>query len=172
MSITKISFLKQVKKSSHSKRVYKQLKKETKREREDRLRQEKEARQQCESDVKTDQAQSISMDVSGESGSDSDQHPSIPAPESNSEDEDDEPKHTYNKPTFTDILRSGVIPDANMIHMARKRRQAARDRGDEFIPLNEGSREETPNSRLVRDDDNDKSDDDEEERVSFQVSYI
>ena len=50
------------------------------------------------------------------------------------------------------LLLGGPIPDANLIHLARKRRQLARERGDEFIPLEDtattsGSKK---SSRLIR----------------------
>ncbi|XP_070568099.1 PAX3- and PAX7-binding protein 1-like [Ptychodera flava] len=71
-------------------------------------------------------------------------------------------------------LPSGVIPDAAMIHAARKRRQMAREMGDTFIPLpvDDTQRFESNSSRLIRDDDNDRSDneeEDEDERISFTV---
>lgn len=43
----------------------------------------------------------------------------------------------------------GEIPDANMIHLIRKKRQQARDYGD-FIPLDDTERVENSKSRLVR----------------------
>ena len=42
----------------------------------------------------------------------------------------------------------GAIPDAAMIHLARKRRQQAREMGD-FIPLEKKKMENTK-SRLIR----------------------
>nr|XP_040574865.1 LOW QUALITY PROTEIN: PAX3- and PAX7-binding protein 1-like [Lepeophtheirus salmonis] len=77
--------------------------------------------------------------------------------------------------TIKKILQKGAIPDAAAIHAARKAREAARLRGEtsnnvneksgEFIPLNDGRKGCSGNSRLVRDDDND--DDGENERVAF-----
>lgn len=51
-----------------------------------------------------------------------------------SEDEDDsqneQQRHRFNKPdSFKTILESGAIPDAAMIHAARKSRQKAREQG-------------------------------------------
>lgn len=52
-----------------------------------------------------------------------------------SEDEDQSQKehnqqHRFNKPdNFKTVLESGAIPDAAMIHAARKRRQKAREQG-------------------------------------------
>jgi len=45
----------------------------------------------------------------------------------------------------------GQIPDASLIHLARKRRQLARERGDEFIPIDSGNAaHEKKSSRLIR----------------------
>lgn len=42
-----------------------------------------------------------------------------------------EPKHRFNKPDqFKTLLESGAIPDAAMIHAARKKRQKARELGE------------------------------------------
>ncbi|XP_071491063.1 PAX3- and PAX7-binding protein 1-like [Diadema antillarum] len=63
----------------------------------------------------------------------------------------------------------GVIPDANLIHAARKRRQMARERGD-FIPVDDTQRFQSEKSRLVREDDNDQSGSDSDEgRMGFSV---
>lgn len=52
-----------------------------------------------------------------------------------SSEEDDQPVHRFSKPdNFKKILESGAIPDAAMIHAARKRRQRARELGD-YIPV-------------------------------------
>jgi len=49
------------------------------------------------------------------------------------------------------ILSGGQIPDASLIHLARKRRQLARERGDEFIPVEGGSAaRDKKSSRLIR----------------------
>lgn len=94
----------------------------------------------------------------------------------------------------------GAIPDAAMIHAARKRRQMAREMGD-FIPVDNTDQYKSNNSRLIRydcvythsehikylmlllkcdfrDDDNDRSDDDDDDdedddgggRISFTIS--
>lgn len=53
-----------------------------------------------------------------------------------SEDEENFPndqQHRFNKPdNFKTVLESGEIPDAAMIHAARKRRQKAREQGNSF----------------------------------------
>ena len=43
----------------------------------------------------------------------------------------------------------GVIPDAKMIHEARKRRQMARELGD-FVPIDDTVKVEKSSSRLIR----------------------
>jgi len=50
------------------------------------------------------------------------------------------------------IYVGGQIPDASLIHLARKRRQLARERGDEFIPIDSGAgaAHEKKSSRLIR----------------------
>lgn len=56
-----------------------------------------------------------------------------------SEDEEqsqDDHQHRFNKPdNFKTVLESGAIPDAAMIHAARKRRQKAREQGETTIGL-------------------------------------
>ena len=49
-------------------------------------------------------------------------------------------------------MLGGQIPDASLIHMARKRRQLARERGDEFIPIdgNADNGQGKKSSRLIR----------------------
>lgn len=80
--------------------------------------------------------------------------------------EEDEPVtqgHRFTKPdNFKKVLESGVIPDAAMIHAARKRRQLAREMGGDYIPVEEQESEDK--GRLIRDDENDGSD---EERIDM-----
>lgn len=46
------------------------------------------------------------------------------------EDDSDRTKHRFSKPdNFRTVLESGAIPDAAMIHEARKKRQKAREQG-------------------------------------------
>ncbi|XP_059401566.1 PAX3- and PAX7-binding protein 1-like [Carassius carassius] len=60
-------------------------------------------------------------------------------------------------------LRPGEIPDAAFIHAARKRRQMARELGGE-PPLVEN---DVTNKRLAREDENGGSDDEDEKRIVF-----
>ncbi|XP_057654367.1 PAX3- and PAX7-binding protein 1 isoform X2 [Diorhabda carinulata] len=79
--------------------------------------------------------------------------------------EEDEEPHRFNKPdNFKRILESGAIPDAAMIHAARKRRQRARELGD-FIPTEEEEPEDK--GRLLREDDHEGSD---EERIDMDIN--
>lgn len=107
-----------------------------------------------------------------------------------------ERKHMFNKPDqFKSLLESGAIPDAAMIHAARKKRQKARELGEwkskrllqhpygveciqlignvfvslgDFVSLEEKKPVDNRKGRLVRDDvDDDISDD--EERVDMSA---
>lgn len=73
--------------------------------------------------------------------------------------------HKFSKPdNFKQVLESGAIPDAAMIHAARKRRQRAREMGD-YIAVDEEEPEDK--GRLMREDDNEGSDD---ERIDMDVN--
>lgn len=82
-----------------------------------------------------------------------------------------EQRHRFAKPdNFKTVLESGAIPDAAMIHAARKRRQQARDEGD-FIPVEEkppAAAAKGGKSRLVRED-GDDDDGSDEERVDMSA---
>ncbi|XP_030376119.1 PAX3- and PAX7-binding protein 1 isoform X2 [Scaptodrosophila lebanonensis] len=72
--------------------------------------------------------------------------------------------HRFSKPEhFRQMLESGSIPDAAMIHAARKRRQRAREQGAaEFIPIEEPKEPPKLSTRLPREDvEGDQSDDEE-----------
>lgn len=47
-------------------------------------------------------------------------------------------------------VTGGQIPDANMIHLVRKRRQMAREMVDDFIAVDDTVRYENKSSRLIR----------------------
>lgn len=82
-------------------------------------------------------------------------------------DEDNGPPtaHRFSHPdTVKIVLESGQIPDAAMIHAARKRRQRARELGGDFIPVEET--QEKDKGRLVREDD-----DSDEERIDMTVNH-
>ncbi|CAI9607598.1 unnamed protein product [Staurois parvus] len=85
-----------------------------------------------------------------------------------SEKEDEKPKagSFANSMSSLNVLRPGEIPDAAFIHAARKKRQMARELGD--VP----SLDTDGGKRLVREDENDASDDDDDDekrRIVFSV---
>ncbi|XP_026823974.1 PAX3- and PAX7-binding protein 1 isoform X2 [Ooceraea biroi] len=90
--------------------------------------------------------------------------------------EEDEPsshkfrKNTDKAETMKILLESGCIPDAAMIHAARKRRQKARELGTDYIPIEEPS-DDKSKSRLIREEDHDRSDDDDsQDRLDMTVN--
>uniref|UniRef100_A0A336M271 CSON010770 protein n=1 Tax=Culicoides sonorensis TaxID=179676 RepID=A0A336M271_CULSO len=87
---------------------------------------------------------------------------------SSEEDEAIESKgHTFEKPDkFKLVLDSGQIPDAAMIHAARKKRQKAREQGD-FIPLEEKPEEVKKGKRVVREDGHGDGSDEDDDRVDM-----
>ncbi|XP_067945855.1 PAX3- and PAX7-binding protein 1-like [Watersipora subatra] len=149
----------QVKKSSQSKKLIKRLKREKKEE-----NAEKKANDSVssESDRKA-ASDGVSIVLNGDRALDMDLDSDC-EPDSGEADQEEKPKHA-----FRSLLERGEIPDANLIHLARKKRAQAREQGD-FIPLDDTQKvEDAPVStqRLVRDDDNDMSD---EERVDFSIN--
>ncbi|CAD7093535.1 unnamed protein product [Hermetia illucens] len=84
-----------------------------------------------------------------------------------SEEDESATTHKFSKPdNFKLVLESGSIPDAAMIHAARKRRQKAREQGD-FIPIEENKDTVKKGKRLVHEDGDD--DGSEEERVDMNA---
>ncbi|KAI9580721.1 hypothetical protein GQX74_013222 [Glossina fuscipes] len=77
-------------------------------------------------------------------------------------------KHRFNKPDhLKKMLESGSIPDASMIHAARKRRQKAREQGD-CAPIEEHKIDTKKGNRLTHEDlEEDNSD--EEQRIDMNV---
>ncbi|KFB41410.1 AGAP002035-PA-like protein [Anopheles sinensis] len=71
--------------------------------------------------------------------------------------------HRFAKPqdNFKMCLENGVIPDAAMIHAARKRRQKAREQG-EFIPVEEPKEDKSKKRTVQEDGDGDGSDEDDD----------
>ncbi|KZC04100.1 GC-rich sequence DNA-binding factor 1 [Dufourea novaeangliae] len=93
-----------------------------------------------------------------------------------SDEEDDEPRshkfrrNTDKADTMKILLESGCIPDAAMIHAARKCRQKARELGTDYIPIEEQS-DDKGKSRLIREEDHDRSDDDDsQDRIDMTVN--
>uniref|UniRef100_A0A672QVA6 GCF C-terminal domain-containing protein n=1 Tax=Sinocyclocheilus grahami TaxID=75366 RepID=A0A672QVA6_SINGR len=140
-----------VKKSNHSKKIVKQLKKEYKDDLE-----------------KTDSNLSIKEEPLEGSRASSEQGEEEMEVDSNEEQEEDgeqRPAGGAFSQTLSALssLRPGEIPDAAFIHAARKRRQMARELGGE-APLVEN---EATNKRLTHEDENDGSDDEDEKRIVF-----
>ncbi|XP_072302194.1 PAX3- and PAX7-binding protein 1 isoform X2 [Eucyclogobius newberryi] len=69
---------------------------------------------------------------------------------------------SFNTPSTLSTLKPGEIPDAAFIHAARKRRQLAREQGVEAPPA-----EPEVSKRLVREEDQVSDDDDDEKRIRF-----
>ncbi|XP_017083503.1 LOW QUALITY PROTEIN: PAX3- and PAX7-binding protein 1 [Drosophila eugracilis] len=81
-----------------------------------------------------------------------------------SEDGHDQTRHRFSKPEhLKQMLESGSIPDAAMIHAARKRRQRAREQGaGDYIPVEEPKEPPKLSTRLPCEDvEGDQSDDEE-----------
>jgi hypothetical protein len=90
------------------------------------------------------------------------------------EEEDVDEEKDEDKRSMKLMLKSGIIPDATMIHQARKKREMARQ-GD-YIPISGGSgngrSSRADKSRLVREDDEHDLDECDEEGVSETTSRI
>ncbi|GFS26357.1 PAX3- and PAX7-binding protein 1-like [Elysia marginata] len=169
----------QIKRSSHSRRVAKQMKKELKEkketkslgaeavvddnvsvrektsEEEQKERRKKDVHEEEQARAAAEKIKKLREEFKTLNGED--------AIGSSDSDEDE-------KKGFQAKLARGEIPDAKTIHFIRKQRQMARET-DNFIPVEDSkaSVNKTSTARLVRDDDNDKSDDGEEDRVDFSL---
>ncbi|XP_022065045.2 PAX3- and PAX7-binding protein 1 [Acanthochromis polyacanthus] len=163
-----------VKKSNHSKKIVKQLKKEYKED----LERSGCVKQEAKSDGPSQPAVTIKDEVTSRAGSEQGEEEM----EVDSADEHEEEARSqggqtqsqasrsnnagasFNTLSSLGSLRPGEIPDAAFIHAARKRRQLARELGGE-TPLVET---EAPKKRLVREDQDASDDEDEEEkRIRF-----
>ncbi|KAM7374384.1 hypothetical protein PAMP_007042 [Pampus punctatissimus] len=163
-----------VKKSNHSKKIVKQLKKEYKED----LEKSGVIKQEIRPDAPPQPLVAIKEEVTSRAGSEQGEEEM----EVDSADEQEEEAKsqggqahsqvskssntaaTFNTLSSLSSLRPGEIPDAAFIHAARKRRQLAREQGGE-APLVET---ETPKKRLVREDQDASDDEDEEEkRIRF-----
>jgi len=88
----------------------------------------------------------------------------------------------YHRFIIQTYFTGGSIPDAALIHAARKHRQQARELGgladyiklDDTQPNQETEQASVTSARLVREDENDKSDEEEGEdgRVDFSVDLM
>lgn len=76
-------------------------------------------------------------------------------------DNDDSSRHRFRKPdNFRAMLESGAIPDAAMIHEARKKRQKARELGD-YVAIEDPKPADNKKGRLIREEAEDDGSDDE-----------
>lgn len=83
--------------------------------------------------------------------------------------EDQTHGHRFAQPEDFDFkLESGAIPDAAMIHAARKRRQKAREEG-EFIALEEKEEDQKKGKRNIREEDEADGSSGEEQRVDMSA---
>lgn len=162
----------QVKKSSHSKKIMRMFERQKK----------KEAKIGEKSDVKpTTKTEIVTDDLVLVVNASHKKPPTPPPPmilsgrdalcagkDDLSSDEDDLPTlHRFSKPeNFKQVLESGAIPDAAMIHAARKKRQRAREMGD-YVPVEDEEQQQEDTGRLLREDDNDGS---EDERLDMDVN--
>nr|XP_054484353.1 PAX3- and PAX7-binding protein 1 isoform X4 [Agelaius phoeniceus] len=156
-----------VKKSSYSKKIVKQLKKEYK---EDLEKSKVRTEANSPTDVEAPPEKiGQNKDIGQEDGTANSEHGEEEM-EVESEKEEEKPKAGgafSSALSSLNVLRPGEIPDAAFIHAARKKRQMARELGD-FTPIDS----EPGKGRLVREDENDASDDeddDEKRRIVFTV---
>ncbi|KAK6486693.1 PAX3- and PAX7-binding protein 1-like [Huso huso] len=159
-----------VKKSNYNKKIVKQLKKEYKEDL------EKAGGSKQDPSTAGDELTTVMMSVkeepmTEESVANSDKGEEEMEVDSNNESDVDQKSNPAgafsNALSSLNTLRPGEIPDAAFIHAARKRRQLARELGDNVPPENEPG-----GNRLVREDENDASDDeddDEKRRIIFSV---
>uniref|UniRef100_I3JAY7 PAX3 and PAX7 binding protein 1 n=1 Tax=Oreochromis niloticus TaxID=8128 RepID=I3JAY7_ORENI len=146
-----------VKKSNHSKKIVKQLKKEYKED----LERSGSTKQDVKSGVLAHCQCHALCAVISEQG---EEEMEVESADEQEEDARSQSGATFNTLSTLGSLRPGEIPDAAFIHAARKRRQLARELGGD-APLVET---EAPKKRLVREDQDASDDEDEEEkRIRF-----
>lgn len=163
-----------VKKSNHSKKIVKQLKKEYKED----LEKSGHVKQEIKSDVLPQPLANIKVEVTSRAGSEQgEEEMEVDSADEQEEDTKNQGAQALSQvskggstgATFSTLsslgsLRPGEIPDAAFIHAARKRRQLARELGGE-PPLVET---EPPKKRLGGEDQDASDDEDEEEkRIRF-----
>uniref|UniRef100_A0A8C2XLX8 PAX3 and PAX7 binding protein 1 n=1 Tax=Cyclopterus lumpus TaxID=8103 RepID=A0A8C2XLX8_CYCLU len=150
-----------VKKSNHSKKIVKQLKKEYKDDLE-------------KSGVKHEfrsggtSRRVVTVKVTCRAGSEQGEEEMEVDSTDEQEEQSNNTGSSFNTLSSLVSLRPGEIPDAAFIHAARKRRQLARELGGE-APLVET---ETPKKRMVREEDQDASDDEDEDEKRIRFSGV
>ncbi|XP_043106851.1 PAX3- and PAX7-binding protein 1 [Puntigrus tetrazona] len=149
-----------VKKSNHSKKIVKQLKKEYK---EDLEKTHDHTRIGGPAQILSIKEEAL--EGSRASSEQGEEEMEVDSNEEQEEDGEQRPAGGAFSQTLSALssLRPGEIPDAAFIHAARKRRQMARELGGE-APLVEN---EATNKRLTREDENGGSDDEDEKRIVF-----
>ncbi|XP_068456764.1 PAX3- and PAX7-binding protein 1 isoform X2 [Clinocottus analis] len=167
-----------VKKSNHSKKIVKQLKKEYKDDLE-----KSGVKHEFRSDAQPQFVVAIKEEVTSRAGSEQGEEEmevdSTDDPEEEAKSQAGQAQGqasrsnntgaSFNTLSSLTSLRPGEIPDAAFIHAARKRRQLARELGGE-TPLVET---ETPKKRIVREEeDQDGSDDEDEEEKRIRFSGV
>ncbi|XP_006628302.1 PAX3- and PAX7-binding protein 1 [Lepisosteus oculatus] len=159
-----------VKKSNHSKKIVKQLKKEYKEdlERTGTVKQESSAAVDEPMTVAVTMKDDLRLEGSLPCSEQGEEEMEVDSNEESEEDQKTSAGGAFSSALSSlSTLRPGEIPDAAFIHAARKRRQLARELGD-AIPMES----EVGKNRLVREDEHDASDDeddDEKRRIVFSV---
>ncbi|XP_061155367.1 PAX3- and PAX7-binding protein 1 [Syngnathus typhle] len=152
-----------VKKSNHSKKIVKQLKKEYKEDLEKGGAVKTEAVPQPVVPVKEEPVSKVSSEhgeVEMEVDSADEQKADVRGCQVQ---KSSHTATTFNTLSSLSTLRPGEIPDAAFIHAARKRRQLARELGGD-APLVET---EAPKKRMAQEDQDCSDDDEEEKRIRF-----
>ncbi|KAK7926172.1 hypothetical protein WMY93_008482 [Mugilogobius chulae] len=146
-----------IKKSNHSKKIVRQLKKEYKEDLQKTV--------PVKHEIKTEphSVPVIKEEIPSRPESDQgEEEMEVDSADDAEEDVKSGPRSsTFNTLSTLSTLRPGEIPDAAFIHAARKRRQMARELGVEAPPV-----EPEVSKRLVREEDQ-ASDDDDEKRIRF-----
>ncbi|KAF4081957.1 hypothetical protein AMELA_G00146230 [Ameiurus melas] len=151
-----------VKKSYHSKKIVKQLKREYREEKSSHVVLE----QTCLDGVQCLSGVGVKEEAADSRGSSEQGEGEMEVDSNDEQDEESEAKQGGNfSQTLSALssLRPGEIPDAAFIHAARKRRQMARELGGE-APLVET---DASSKRLVHEDEQGGSDDEDEKRIVF-----
>ncbi|KTG36958.1 hypothetical protein cypCar_00016430 [Cyprinus carpio] len=151
-----------VKKSNHSKKIVKLLKKEYKEDLEKTGSATQDQNMRIGGPAQNLSIKEEPLEGSSEQG---EEEMEVDSTEEQEEEGEEKPAGGAFSQTLSTLssLRPGEIPDAAFIHAARKRRQMARELGGE-PPLVEN---DVTNKRLAREDENGGSDDEDEKRIVF-----
>ncbi|XP_016358536.1 PAX3- and PAX7-binding protein 1-like [Sinocyclocheilus anshuiensis] len=154
-----------VKKSNHSKKIVKQLKKEFKEDLEKTGSATQDQNMRIGGPAQNLSIKEEPLEGSRASSEQGEEEMEVDSNEEQEEEGEQRPAGGAFSQTLSALssLRPGEIPDAAFIHAARKRRQMARELGGE-PPLVEN---EVTNKRLAREDENGGSDDEDEKRIVF-----